>query len=361
MANKDYYRILGVPRDAGYEDIKKKFRIEAKRCHPDLYPGDREAERRFKELQEAYEVLSDLELRQAYDMTGDPFSGNFGNPGWGGNGFNGGTNVNSLFQDYFNGGFAPRLNADARKKGASFELDIKITLKEAAKGLTKPFKYRREIVCPECDGTGAEPGTDSFLCPECDGSGKVRARTPQGGGMDVRSQIECQKCHGRGRIITVPCGECNGNGRIQVSAKASVIIPPGVTSGHRMCLRGAADDGFNGGEPGDVEVIIQVQPQEGIKVEGTNVISEHRVSIFQAMLGARLEAKTLDGPAKFRIPAGTQSGEEFVLEGKGYPDINNKGARGDHIAKIIVEIPGQFTAKQKEALRDFARAMHEEI
>ena len=360
MADKrDYYEVLGVNKSATADEIKKAYRKITKENHPDLHPGDKACEERFKEANEAYEVLSDAEKRKKYDQFGhaafDPNAG-FGGGGAGFGGFGGFGDLGDIFGDIFgfDGGSA-RSNPNAPRRGESLNATVNISFEEAAFGCRKEVTVGRVEQCPDCKGTGCAPGTTPEICPDCNGTGSVRTnqRTPFG---MVQSSSPCSKCRGTGKIIHQPCKTCRGMGKIRRQHKLSVDIPAGIDDGQTFAVSGAGNAGTNGGPAGDLLVTVLVRPHARFERDGTSVLLEQDISYAQAVLGADVEVPTLDGKVKLNIPEGTQSGTTFRLRGKGIPYVRGSG-RGDQFVTVNIKVPKNLTGSQKELLRQFAASM----
>ena len=368
MAEKrDYYEVLGVQKDASAEEIKKAYRKITKENHPDLHPGDKACEERFKEANEAYEVLSDEEKRKKYDQFGhaafDPNAG-YGAGGFGGfedifgGGFGGGFGgFGDIFSSIFGGGGAARQNPNAPRRGDNVRAQVNISFEEAAFGCEKEIITQRIEQCPDCKGSGCAPGTTAEVCPDCKGSGSVRTtqRTPFG---MAQSMGLCQKCRGTGKIIHQPCKSCRGMGKIRRQHKMTVKIPAGIDDGQAITRRGYGNAGTNGGPAGDLLIGVIVRPHAIFEREGVNVYMDKELSFAQAALGAEIEVPTLDGKVKLTIPEGTQPGAVFRLRGKGIPSLHG-GSRGDQFVSVSVGVPKNLTSAQKEQLRQFAAAMGE--
>ena len=365
MAEKrDYYEVLGVQKDASAEEIKKAYRKVTKENHPDLHPGDKACEERFKEANEAYEVLSDEEKRKKYDQYGhaafDPNAG-YGAGGFGGfGGFDdifGGGGFGDIFSSIFGGG-ATRANPNAPRRGDNVRAQANISFEEAAFGCEKEITYARIEQCPDCKGTGCAPGTTAEVCPDCKGTGSVRTtqRTPFG---MAQSMGPCQKCRGTGKIIHQPCKTCRGLGNIRRQHKMTVKIPAGIDDGQSISRAGFGNSGLNGGPAGDLLISVIVRPHAIFEREGTNVYMEQEISFAQATLGAELELPTLDGKVKYTIPEGTQPGTTFRLRGKGIPYLRSPSTRGDQFVTVKVGVPRNLSGAQKEKLREYAAAMGE--
>lgn len=355
---KDYYEILGVPRTASVEEIKKAYRKLAKKHHPDLNrsPG---ASEKFKEINEAASVLGDEKKRAMYDQygsTGEGFS-----PGTGGFGytdFSGFENLdmNELFERFFGGGFgfdSPRQERRRSRKGADLAYEVEVTLEEAAFGVTRAITVPRLERCPECKGSGAESSDSIKDCPDCGGSGYVR-RTQRIAFGTFTTTAHCGKCRGSGKIISHPCKACHGKGRIEKVRKIDIKIPAGVDNGHRLRVSGEGEAGEHGANSGDLYIMIRVAPHKFFDRRGTDIYAEIPISFAIAALGGEIEVPTLDGKATLKIPEGTQSNTVFRMSGKGIPDIDT-GDRGDENIKVIVAVPEKLSKRQHELLREFAR------
>ena len=361
MADKrDYYEVLGVSKDASQDDIKKAFRKLTKENHPDLHPGDKACEERFKEGNEAYEVLSDPDKRKKYDQFGfaafDPNAG-AGAGGFGGfDGFGGFGGFGDIFGDIFGFGGA-RSNPNAPRKGESLRATLNISFEEAAFGCKKEVTVGRVEQCPDCKGTGCAPGTTPEICPDCKGTGNVTVsqRTPFG---VMQSSSPCSKCRGTGKIIHQPCKTCRGMGNIRRQHKIEINVPAGIDDGQTISKPGAGNAGANGGPAGDLLVTVMVKPHPRFERDGTSVLLEQEISYAQAVLGAEVEVPTLDGKVKLTIPEGTQPGAVFRLRGKGIPYLRGSG-RGDQFVSVTVKVPKNLTGSQKELLRQFAASMGE--
>ena len=359
---KDFYEVLGVDRSASDDEIKKAYRKMAKKYHPDLHPGDAEAEKNFKEVNEAYEVLSDSEKKARYDQFGhagvDPNFG-AGQSGYSGGGFGGFGDFGDLgdiFGSFFGGGFG-RQNPNAPRKGADTSASVILSFEEAAKGCVKKIKVTRIENCDNCKGSGAEKGTSIRTCPKCGGSGQVfvTQRTPFG---TMQSSAACDQCRGSGKIIEKPCKKCNGKGRIRHTTEREINIPAGIDDGQMLSVRGGGDAGLNGGPDGDLRIHVSVRPHPVFVRDGYDVFCEIPITFTQAALGAEITVPTLDGKVKFTIHEGTQPGDEFKLRDKGIKKLNYSG-RGDQYVKIAVEIPKNITKSQKELLKKFDESTDE--
>ena len=355
MADKrDYYEVLGVPKTADEAAIKKAYRQLAKKYHPDLHPGDAEAEKSFKEVNEAYDVLSDSEKRAKYDQYGhaafDPAAG-AGAGGFGG--FGGFGDFGDIFSSFFGGGFgggSSRRNGPTR--GDDIGARVSISFEEAAFGVKREISYNRICRCPDCAGSGAAKGSAPETCTKCRGSGQMNV-TQRLGGMQFNSTTTCDSCRGTGKIIKNPCGNCRGTGFIRITKKLEVSIPAGIDDGERIALRGQGNDGRNGGPAGDLILQVMVKPHAIFERDGYHIYCEIPLPVTDAILGAEIEIPTLEGNMKYTIPEGTQPGTRFTVRGKGIPHINST-RRGDLVFVVNVEIPRGLTDAQKEQVRAFA-------
>jgi len=354
MAEKrDYYEVLGVNKGVGDDELKKAYRKVAKKYHPDLHPGDKDAEAKFKEVNEAYEVLSNPDKRQRYDAYGhagvDP---NFG-AGGGAGGF-GGFDFGDIFGDIFGGGFGG-FGGGSRRNGPVRGNDVRqvvdITFEEAVFGCKKKINITKQDTCSTCKGTGAKPGTSAVTCSKCGGSGQVRnqVRTPLGFMTNIGT---CPDCRGTGKIINDPCRDCRGTGKVRKNVTVEISIPAGADNGITMQISGKGEPGERGGPAGDLLVTIRVRPHKLFKRDNTSLYLDMPITFVQAALGATVQVPTLDGTVEYDIPEGTQSETVFKLRGKGVPEIHGRG-RGDLFVKVKVEVPTNLTAKQKEILQEF--------
>lgn len=361
MAEKrDYYEVLGVDKNADDATLKKAYRQMAKKYHPDLNPGDKEAEAKFKEVNEAYEVLSDSEKRARYDQFGhagvDPNFGAGGGAG-GGNPFGGGFSFEGDLGDIFDnifggfGGGSRRSNPNAPQRGADVAARVALSFEEAAKGCQKSVKITHYETCPECNGSGAKKGTSATTCGDCHGSGYITQiqRTPFG---QMQSQRPCPKCGGKGKVIPTPCPKCGGKGRIRVTKEQQINIPAGIDDGQILSVRGLGDCGINGGSNGDLKIEVAVRPHPIFERDGYNVYCDIPITFAQAALGAEISVPTLDGKVKFKIHEGTQPNDEFKLAGKGIQRLGGSG-RGDQYVKVVLEVPRNLNNEQKELIQKF--------
>lgn len=353
MADKrDYYEVLGVSKGASDDEIKKSFRKKAKMYHPDLHPGDKEAEKHFKEVNEAYEVLSDKEKRTRYDQFGhagvDP---NYG-AGAAGSPFNQGVDLDDILNSFF-GGFGGRrqANPNAPRRGSDVETVITISFEEAAKGCKKEVSFPRIDTCDECNGTGAKKGSTPRTCSACGGAGqvKINQRTPFG---VVQTARTCDACGGKGRVIDNPCPRCDGKGRIRKTRRENINIPAGIADEQRISVSGLGNAGLNNGPAGDLYIMVNVRPHPIFERKGDDVWCELPLTFIQACLGAEVVVPTLDGKVSYSVHEGTQPGDVFKLKGKGIPRLNGRGV-GDQFVKVTIEVPKNLTKKQKEILQEF--------
>ena len=351
MAKRDYYEVLGVSKTASDDELKKAYRTLAKKYHPDLNGGDKECEEKFKEVNEAYEVLSDPQKRARYDQFGheDPRTGGAGGYGDFTGGFGGG--FDDIFSAFFGGGFGGAQRARGPERGNDLRYDLTITFEEAAFGCEKEITVTREENCEDCGGTGAKKGTSPTTCPTCKGTGQVQnfINTPIGRVSNVRV---CDACHGSGKIIKDPCPKCNGRGRVRRNRKISIKIPAGIDNGMQIPLRRQGEPGLRGGENGDLYIFVTVRPHKLFTRENYDLYCDVTVSFTQAALGGEIDVPTLNGMTKYNLPEGTQPGAVVRLRGQGIQNLRGAG-KGDLYIKINVEIPRRLTEKQKELLRQF--------
>ena len=358
---RDYYEVLGVNKSSSDDEIKKAYRSLAKKYHPDMNPGDKEAEAKFKEVNEAYAVLSDPEKKAKYDQYGhaafDPSMG--GGSGFGGfGGFGGDFDFGDIFSSFFGGGGSSRSSRNSPIDGDDVMARITITFDEAVFGCKKEVSFARIEGCPDCGSTGAEKGTKPETCPTCGGSGTVTVRQQTMLGY-MQTQRACTNCRGTGKIIKSPCKNCNGKGFIKINKKLEVTIPAGIDNMQRIILRGQGSAGRNGGRAGDLLIEVKVKEHKLFERRGNNVYCDIPVSFAEAALGADIDIPTLgDKTEKFHIPEGTQTGTPFTLKGKGIPDINTK-RKGDLIITTIVETPKNLTSEQKNKLLEFSKSLGE--
>ncbi len=361
MATKrDYYEILGVPRNASQDEIKKAYRRLAMQYHPDRNPGDKNAEEKFKEAAEAYEVLSDPEKRRRYDQ--------FGHAGMRGTDFREYTDINdifnafrdifsgsgfggSIFDDFFGGSTSTRSRRSGSvQKGSDLRVKIKLTLEEIATGISKKIKIKRYKKCPSCDGIGAESGSGYRTCPVCNGTGEIRQVSRSVFGQFVNITI-CNNCGGEGRVISNPCRVCGGEGRVQEDATVNVNIPAGVSNGNYLTLRGEGNAGRRGGSPGDLIVVVEELSHEVFQRQGDDIIYELYLSIPEAVLGGEVEVPTLTGKAKLKLEPGLSPGKILRMKGKGLPNINTK-KQGDQLIVVNIYVPQKISPQEKALMQD---------
>ena len=357
MNNTEYYDRLGVSKDASQDEIKRAYRKMSKKYHPDINkePG---AEEKYKEVQEAYETLSDDQKRAAYDQYGPDGANGFGGQG-GFGGFDGGAGFGG-FEDIFSsffGGSATR-NPNAPRQGDDLQYRVNLSFEEAIFGAEKEVHYNREATCKTCSGSGAKPGTTPVTCGRCHGQGVINVDTQTPLGM-MRRQVTCDICHGTGQEIKEPCQTCHGTGHEKQSHKVSVKIPAGVETGQQIRLAGQGEAGFNGGPYGDLFVIINVNPSDKFTRDGSTIYYTLNISFVQAALGDTVEVPTVHGNVEMTIPAGTQTGKTFRLKGKGAPRLRG-GSQGDQHVTVKIVTPTKLNDAQKEALLAFAKASGDE-
>jgi len=361
-AKRDYYEILGVDRSASDTEIKKAYRKLAKKYHPDVNSGDKEAEAKFKEANEAYEILIDPKKRSQYDQFGHAgvdsngfggFGGGFGDFDFGGFG--------DIFESFFGGAGFGRSSRkrNGPQRGADLKYSVDIAFEEAAFGVDKEIPINRVQKCTTCNGTGAKPGTSPETCIHCNGTGQIQHKqsTPFGQFVNVKT---CDVCGGEGKVITNPCGMCSGKGRIKKSIKVNVNIPAGIDDGQTISLRGEGEPGVRGGPSGDLFITVRVKPHPLFQRQSSDVICEIPITFVQAALGTELEVPTLDGKVQYSIPEGCQTGTVFRLKNKGIPFLRGNG-RGDQYVKVNVEVPTRLNDKQKGILREFAEVGGDEV
>jgi molecular chaperone DnaJ len=352
-AKRDYYEILGVPRSASQEESKKAYRKLARKYHPDVNSGDPTAEDKFKELNEAYEILSDAERKAQYDQFGHAAfdASSFG--GQGGTGFGGfDFDIFGDIFDMFGGRRSRRTERTGPERGADLKYELEITLEDAATGIERNIEIVREEACSACGGTGAAPGTSPSVCPGCGGTGELRQERATPFGRMVNVTV-CLQCGGTGRVITKPCPKCDGSGRVRRSRRIKVQVPAGVDTGARLRLAGEGNPGVRGGPAGDLFVFITVKRHKIFRRDRDNLYAEIDINIIKAALGAEVNVPILNGWAKLTIPEGTQSGSRFRLRGKGMPFLQKHG-RGDLIITVHVRTPINLTPKQRQLLQELA-------
>jgi len=351
---RDFYEVLGINKNADEAEIKKAYRNLAKKYHPDMNPGDKKAEQLFKEVNEAYAVLSDPDKRAKYDQFGQAafepgggFDGGFG--GFEGFGDFGG--LGDIFSTFFGGG-ATQTRRNGPVRGEDVYARVTISFEEAAFGCKKEVSFNRIEHCEECGGSGAKKGMSAETCQTCKGSGQVRVtqRTPLGMMQTTR---RCEECRGTGKIIKEPCSNCRGTGYVKLSKKLEVSIPAGIDDAQKIALRGEGSHGRNGGSPGDLIISVTVRPHHIFERQGSNIYCEVPITFAQATLGAEIDIPTLEGTMKYTVPEATQSGSSFVVRGKGIQAVNNPRTRGDLVINVVIEVPKNLTYEQKELLRKF--------
>ena len=360
---RDYYEVLGVEKGASADEIKKAYRKAAMKYHPDRNPGNQEAEEKFKEVGEAYEVLSDDDKRARYDQFGfagvDPnYGAGQGNPyggGFGGGGFGGFGDFGDIFSEFFGGASTRGSSQNAPRRGENVMSHLELTFEEAAFGCEKEVSSQRIENCSACSGSGSADGTIE-TCSQCRGTGQVRT-TQNFMGMQMQSTSACPRCGGKGKVIKTPCNTCKGKGKVRRTNRVKVKIPAGVDAGQSVRVRGEGCVGSNGGPSGDLLVEVYIKRHPIFTREDRDVLCEVPISFTQAALGATIQVPTLDGKVEYEIPEGTQTGKEFVLRDKGIPEVNNPRRRGSHRFTVVVETPTHLTKEQKELLRQLDGTM----
>lgn len=368
-SKRDYYEVLGINKNASDDEIKKAYRKKAKEYHPDINPDNKDAAEKFKEVNEAYEILSDSQKKAAYDNFGhagvDPSYG--GGRGYSGatsdgfGGFSGFNDIGDIFENIFNGfsgGFSSTRsrNANSPTKGDNILINISVSFIEAALGCKKNISFKRKERCVSCSGTGAKKGTSPMTCPTCHGTGQIRIeqRTPFG---SIATSKICHTCGGKGKVVKDPCQECHGMGKIVKNVKMDIDVPAGIDDGQTFVLRDQGDSGNNGGPNGDLGIKVKVMKHEIFKRDGYDVYCELPLTFTQAVFGDEVIVPTIDGKVKYNISEGTQPGTTFRLRNKGIPYVNGKG-RGDQYVKVNIEVPKNLNSKQKELLRAFEETLN---
>lgn len=355
---RDYYEVLGVEKNASDAEIKKAYRKLAQKYHPDMNPGDAEAEAKFKEVNEANEVLSDADKRARYDQYGfagvDPNFNPGGNPFGGFGGFGGFGDFGDIFGDFFGGGASSSARRNGPAKGKNVVAEIELSFEDAAFGVEREITFGRIEPCSTCRGSGCREGSQPEKCTYCNGTGTVRTQQ-NFMGMTMQSNSPCPKCGGQGRIIKDPCTVCKGKGKVRRSKTVRVTVPAGIDNGQSFRVQNEGNVGANGGPNGDLLVTVAVRKHDLFVREGANVLCEMPISFTQAALGASIEVPTLDGKVRYSIPEGTQTGTTFRLRGKGIPYVGYK-TRGDQFVTVVVETPQKLNAKQKELLKQLEEA-----
>ena len=358
MAKRDYYEVLGIDKNADDAAIKKAYRTLAKKYHPDVNPGDKTAEEKFKEINEAYSTLSDPQKRAQYDQFGPdgPQASGFGGGGFSGD-FGGFGGFDDIFSSFFGG--ASRGGGGSRNYGPApgedLRYDLTISFEEAAKGCEKEINLVRDEECETCHGTGAKPGTEAKTCPNCGGSGTERVVTNTAFGR-IQTQRTCSRCHGQGHIIDDPCPKCKGRGKVRSSKRRTVKIPAGIDNGQVLTIRGQGGLGERGGPNGDLLIVITVRPHKIFKRREFDLYLEFPLTLTQAALGAELDVPTLEKPVKYKFPEGTQPGQTFAIRGEGIRRLNGSG-KGDLYVTVNVEVPKRLTEKQKDLLKQLDASM----
>lgn len=361
MAKRDYYEVLGLKRNASDADLKGAFRKLAKDCHPDRNPGDKDAEHRFKEVNEAYEILKDPQKRAAYDQFGHAaFEGGRGTGGPGGFGPDFASSMSDIFDDLFGEFMGGRRGGGqrsrtGRERGADLRYNMEISLSDAFVGKNAEIIVPTSVACETCSGTGAKAGTSPTTCPTCAGHGKVRAS--QGFFTIERT---CPACHGRGEVIQAPCPSCSGSGRLTKERKLAVNIPAGVEDGTRIRLAGEGEAGLRGGPAGDLYIFLSIKPHEFFQRDGADIFCKVPISMTTAALGGQIDVPTVEGSiTRVKVPEGTESGKQFRLRGKGMPVLRSRVA-GDMYIQVEVETPKNLTRRQRELLEEFETESHKE-
>lgn len=356
-AKRDYYEVLGLSKGASDDEIKKAYRQMAKKYHPDLHPGDAEAEKCFKEVNEAYEVLSDADKKARYDQYGfagvDPsMGGSAGGAGFGGFSADFG-DLGDLFSSFFGGGGTSQARRNEPTRGEDLEAQVVISFEEAVFGCKKEVSYNRIERCADCKGSGAAAGSSPETCPQCNGQGQIRTTQQTFMGM-MQSTKACPNCRGTGKFIKNPCPNCRGTGMVRLRKKLEVTIPAGIDDGQQIRLAGQGSEGRNGGPAGNLYITVRVRPHAFFVREGVNVYCDVPISFTEAALGAEIDVPVLEGgTTQYKIPAGTQTGTQFTLRGKGIRQVNGR-AFGDLIFSTVVETPKNLTSEQKDLLQKLA-------
>ncbi|MCR3921189.1 MAG: molecular chaperone DnaJ [Firmicutes bacterium] len=359
MAKRDYYEVLGVSKDASAEEIKKAYRTLARKYHPDVNADDKDAERKFKEVKDAFDVLSDSTRREQYDHYGHAAEEGYGAGGFDQGGFSGFGGFEDIFDQFFGGGGRSGGRPNGPQRGNDLRYDLEITLENAAFGLETKITIPRAETCDTCDGSGAKPGTHPETCTYCKGTGQqqVIRNTAFGRFVSVKT---CDACGGAGTFIQDRCSECHGSGHVQKERKIEVKLPAGVDTGSRLRVNGEGEAGTHGGPTGDLYVVIHVRQHDVFVRQGDDVIIEIPISFAQAALGTELEVPTLAGKARVKVPEGTQTNTSFRLRGKGIPHLRGHG-QGDQHVRVMIKIPKKLSAKQKELLREYAKLAGESV
>lgn len=352
---RDYYEVLGVTKSASDDEIKKAFRQQAKKYHPDLHPGDKEAEAKFKEVNEAYSILSDPDKKAKYDRFGhagvDPNGFGGGGGGYGGGAYD--VDLGDIFNSFFGGGFGgSSRRRTGPQKGADLKYHMALEFMEAAFGCTKSFQITKEDLCKSCNGSGAQPGTTPETCPTCRGAGRVQQQTQTLFGMTMVTK-SCPSCNGRGTVIKTPCTQCRGKGRLKTVKNLSVTIPAGIDTGDLLPVRGEGEPGTNGGPYGDLYIEFKVKKHDVFDRNGTTTSCSVPITFAQAALGGEIEVPTIYGKEKYTLKEGTQPGDTITLKSKGIPYKNGSNMKGDHVVKFVLEVPTGLNREQKQLLTQF--------
>ncbi|SES83789.1 molecular chaperone DnaJ [[Clostridium] polysaccharolyticum] len=355
--NRDYYEVLGVSKQASDDEIKKAYRVLAKKYHPDMHPGDKECEEKFKEASEAYAVLSDADKRRQYDQMGhEAFTGSGGAGGFNYSDFDMGDIFGDIFGDLFGGGRSSRRASNSPQKGANVRAGVRITFHEACFGVEKELELNLKDECSHCHGTGAKPGTSPETCSKCGGKGQVVYTQQSLFGM-VRNVQPCPDCHGTGKVVKEKCPDCHGSGYIASRKKIQVSIPAGIDNGQSIRIREKGEPGVNGGPRGDLLVEVAVSRDPVFIRQEYDIISTAPISYATAALGGDVKIKTIDGEVIYTVKPGTQTNTKVRLRGKGVPTLRNKAVRGDHYVTLAVQVPTKLSAEQKDLLRKFEESL----
>ena len=362
MASGDYYDILGVSKGCSDEELKKAYRKLAKQYHPDLNPGDKSAEQKFKDVNEAYSVLSDADKRRKYDQFGKGAvdgSGGFGGGGYGSYGAE--FDPMDIFNSFFGGGFGGFGGSSSRRrngpqKGADLKYGMTLEFMEAAFGCEKDITFTREDLCTSCKGSGAKAGTAPETCPSCRGSGRIQTQTQTLFGMTMVTK-DCPACNGRGTVIRTPCPDCGGRGRKNTKRQLHVKIPAGVDTGDLLPIYGEGEPGRNGGSKGNLYIEFKVKKHDVFVRQGRNTFCEVPITLGQAALGADIDVPTIDGPMQYHVKEGTQPGDQVSFKNRGIIDKNTPSVRGEHTIRFVVEIPTKLSEEQKRLLRSFESSL----
>lgn len=363
MASGDYYDILGVQKGCSDEELKKAYRKLAKQYHPDLNPGDKSAEQKFKDVNEAYSVLSDADKRRKYDQFGKGAvdgSGGFGGGGY--SGFGAEFDPMDIFNSFFGGGFGGFGGSSSSRrrngptKGADLKYGMTLEFMEAAFGCEKDITFSREDLCTSCKGSGAKPGTAPETCPSCQGRGRIQTQTQTLFGMTMVTK-DCPACGGRGTVIRTPCPDCSGKGRKITKRQLHVKIPAGVDTGDMLPIQGEGEPGRNGGPQGNLYIEFKVKKHDVFVRQGRNTYCEVPITLGQAALGGEIEVPTIDGPMKYQVKEGTQPGDQVTFKSRGIVDKNTPSYRGDHTVRFVIEIPTKLSEEQKKLLKSFEASL----